>query len=173
VAEPSDRADDLELYCEYGRTMRAAQTFEYTVRQLVSLNDPLQHGEDRPAVEIDAEVDRFFKRPLAKLAKLRVEEDFASELEAAVSTRNTLAHHYFITAFLELNVGLASHRDLISTLIEARHRYDDVNARLSAIVDRRHKELGVNPSEAFDTAEEMRRAMLGDESRPGPPVDGS
>lgn len=145
--------------------MRAAQTFEYTVRQLVSLNELLECGEERSAVEVDAEIACFFKRPLAKLAKLLgVEEDFADELRAASATRNTLAHEYFITSFLELNVGIVRHHELIATLMDARHRYDDVNARLKAVVDERHKQLGINPMEAFNTADALRRAMLGDES---------
>jgi hypothetical protein len=165
VSDPAELSAEIELYCEYGRTMRAAQTFEYTVRQLVSLNELLECGERRPAVEVDAEITRFFKRPLARLAKLLgVDDAFADELRAAVATRNTLAHEYFITAFLELNVGIVGHRELTATLIDARHRYDDVNARLDGVVDERHKQLGINPDYVFNTAHEMRRAMLDDET---------
>ncbi len=154
---------DAALYREYGRVMRAAQTFEYTVRELVFVNEPPDHDDDRSAVEIDAQIARFFKRPLAKLARqLDVDEDFADELRAAVSTRNTLAHEYFMTTFLELNVGLATHKQLIATLVDARRRYDAVNGRLDALVAARHKALGIQTTGVLTTQDEMRRAMLGD-----------
>jgi hypothetical protein len=166
MSESSEAAAESALYCEYGRTMHAAQMFEYTVRQLVSLDELTGSREERDqeSVEVSAEIARFFKRPLAKLAKqLGVEEDFADELRAAVATRNTLAHDYLLIVFLELNVAIARHHELIATLIDARNRYDDVTARLDVIVDDRHKQLGIDPSSTLSTAEEMRRAMLGDE----------
>jgi hypothetical protein len=164
MSSPAESAADAELYCEFGRTMRAAQTFEYTVRQLVSLDELLDGVHERSRAETGDEIDRFFKRPLAKLAKLLgIEERVAEELQAAVATRNTLAHEYLITAFLELHVGIADHQELIATLRDAQRRYDDLNARLDSVVDERHRQLGINPDEVFDTPEKMRRAMLGDE----------
>jgi len=162
---------DAALYCEYGRTMRAAQTFEYTVRELVALAEPLADAGERAVVEIDAEIARFFRGPLAKLAlKLDVDQAFAHDLRAAVATRNTLAHEYFLTTFLEINVGLATHEQLIATLIDARHRYEAVSSRLDALIAARHAELGIDTTDALTTPEEMRRAMLGaihgDETHP-------
>jgi hypothetical protein len=152
--------------------MRAAQTFEYTVRELVFLTEPLATDDDRSAVEIDAEIARFFKRPLAKLARqLDVDEEFADELRAAVSTRNTLAHEYFVSTFLEVNVGLATHKQLIATLIDARHRYDAVNERLDALVAARHAELGIDTTAVLATQDEMRRAMLGGRAQKAPHED--
>jgi hypothetical protein len=154
---------DAALYREYGRTMKAAQSFEYAVRQLVFLMKPLEDDEDRTTAELDAEITRFFKRPLAKLARqLDVDDDFAEELRAAVSTRNTLAHEYFMTTFLEINVGLATHKELIATLKDARSRYEAVNRRLDALVDDRHAALGIDVTGVLTTEAEMRRAMLGD-----------
>jgi hypothetical protein len=154
-------AEDAALYCEFGRTMRAAQMFEYAVRQLVSLDEFLG---GRTGNDVGDEIDRFFRRPLAKLAKiLGVEEALADELRGAVATRNTLAHNYLITAFLEINVGISTHEELIAILRDARSRYEDLNARLDAMAEERHSELGINPMDYFDTPDAMRRAMLGDD----------
>lgn len=139
---------DWEVFANYGRTMLAVQSFEFTLFQIVQLQD-----EDFPEEADFEEAWREHVEPLFKLTagqlkgKLRgLDEELVGELEAAVTARNFLAHHFLFNYRLATVTGATDHRTPLAALAELQERFAGINRKLDSVAATSCARRGSSPT---------------------------
>lgn len=152
---------DWEVFAHYGRTMLTVQAFEFTLFQIVQLQD-----EDFPEAGEFSEVWRDHIEPLLGLTagqlrgRLRdIDSDLLAELRAAVDARNFLAHRFIFNYRLAAATGASDHRDAVASLTELQGRFADVNAKLDAIADELIREKGLDPNDDAISSEALEEFL--------------
>jgi len=136
---------DREVFAHYGRTMLAVQAFEFTLYQLVQLQD-----EGFPEEGEFEEVWREHIEPLFKLtpgelkSRLRGADDaLVEELGAAVDARNLLVHRFLFNYRLSAVTGASDDRGTVKELAELEERFTRVNRKLDSLADKLMHEKGL------------------------------
>ena len=136
---------DREVFAHYGRTMLAVQAFEFTLYQLVQLQD-----EGFPEEGEFEEVWREHIEPLFKLTpgelktRLRGADDaLVEELGAAVDARNLLVHRFLFNYRVSAVTGASDDRGTVKELAELEERFTRVNRKLDSLADKLMHEKGL------------------------------
>ena len=140
---------DWEVFAHYGQTMLTVQAFEFTLFQVVQIQD-----EDFPEEGDFEEVWREHVEPLFKLTagqlrgKLQgIDYALIEELGAAVGTSNFLAHEFLFRYRLAAATGTSDHRAAVETLAELQGRFAGVTRKLDWIAAELMREKGADPDD--------------------------
>jgi hypothetical protein len=147
---------DRELLAEYGVTMLHVQLFEFSLLGLVQAGAPEPEGDSFEAAL--KRLEDLFALTAGQLRRRAGVEDpeLAGELEAAVNTRNSLAHRYLLDTRMNLAAGATTHEQERATLGDAARRFDAVRQRLDELTDAAYRERGIDPTPPAFTEEELR-----------------
>lgn len=150
-----------KLYLAYGRLMHEVQLFESNVKGLLLTRTAHELPNDASVEDGDALIEKYL-RPgsLRRRAdQLGIREDLAEEIDAAINTRNTLAHDYFPNTFVQVMAGDETLDGASETLVAATGKYIAVNAALDAILDEENAAAGITPADLEIPDDELRRML--------------
>ena len=146
MSEERITQEDLKVLAEYGRTMLSVQLFELALMGLVQVNQP-EPPEVVPFDEAWKQVQPLFGMTAGQLRKelkkqASVTDDLLDEIQIAVNTRNKLAHYYLLEFRMRSFSAGGVPREAVEEMVMVRALFQDLNARLEALMHQRAKERG-------------------------------
>ena len=155
---------DQGLFAAYGRTMLSVQLFEMALLGLIQVNQP-EPPETTEFDEAWKQVEPMFRMTAGQLRRELqkqgvVPDDLLEEIQAAVNTRNTLAHNYLLKYRMGRAFGTVTPHESVQEMKTVRELYQDLTARLDALTHQRAQERGWDLDDLGGlTEEELRQIM--------------